>query len=59
MARVDFLRRGVDTVPHPEVLYRRLAQLYDLAGDSDRSDWCRRKADEQADPPAGEVPPVA
>jgi hypothetical protein len=59
MALVDFLRRGVDSVPHPEVLYRRLAQLYDLAGDVERSEWCRRKADEQSAPPAGEVPPVA
>ncbi len=55
---VDFLKRGVEHVPHPAPLYKRLAQLYDIAGDAERSEWCRQKAEGQegtatdADPPA-------
>ena len=46
---VDFLKRGVEHVPHPASLYKRLAQLYDIAGDPERSEWCRQKAEAQED----------
>lgn len=58
-ALVDFLRRGVDAVAQPGVLYRRLARLYDLAGDADKSDWCRRRAEELEDTSGGGTPPGA
>lgn len=46
-ALVEFLKRGVEHVPQPASLYKRLAQLYDLAGDAEQSEWCRQKAEGQ------------
>jgi tetratricopeptide (TPR) repeat protein len=43
---IDFLNRGVLHVPNPKSLYKRLAQLYDLAGDIEQSEYYRRKAEE-------------
>jgi len=46
-ALVEFLKRGVEHVLQPASLYKRLAQLYDLAGDTEQSEWCRQKAEGQ------------
>jgi hypothetical protein len=43
---IDFLKSGLDKVRQPASLYRRLARLCDMAGDTDLSDLYRRKADE-------------
>jgi tetratricopeptide (TPR) repeat protein len=43
---IEFLKRGTESVHHPASLYRRLAYLYGLAGDADKSELYRRKADE-------------
>lgn len=43
---IDFLHRGVPHVPNPRTLYKRLAQFYDVAGDTSQSEYYRRKADE-------------
>lgn len=48
---IELVRRGVHTVPDPRRLYRRLAHLYELAGDLDQADACRRKAGGEPDPP--------
>lgn len=45
---IEFVGRGVHTVHDPRPVYRRLAHLYELAGEPDRADACRRKADEGA-----------
>jgi hypothetical protein len=47
---IEFLRNGVEHVPHPEGLFRRLAHLYEMAGDMERSEYYRRRAE------AGESP---
>jgi len=46
---VEFVRQGIARVANPAPLYKRLAHLYDMAGDSDRSEYYRRKADEKDD----------
>ena len=43
---IDFLREGVRHVGSPATLYRRLAHLCELAGNTEQSDMYRRKADE-------------
>lgn len=43
---IEFLRRGVEHVPNPVNLYKRLASLYELAGDARLSQFYRRKAEE-------------
>jgi tetratricopeptide (TPR) repeat protein len=43
---VDFLKKGLSRVRNSAVLYRRLAYLLELAGDSDQAEAFRRKADE-------------
>ena len=58
-ALVDFLKRGVEHVPHPASLYKRLAQLYDIAGDAERSEWFRQKAEGQEGTATGADPPPA
>jgi tetratricopeptide (TPR) repeat protein len=45
---IEFVRQGVEHVPNPAALYRRLARLYELAGDAGQSDAYRRKADDSA-----------
>lgn len=52
---IDFVRHGVGHVTNPTSLYRRLAHLYELAGDVEQCDFYRRKADE-ASPPLKEPP---
>ncbi|MGH9427102.1 MAG: hypothetical protein ACRD2L_12465, partial [Terriglobia bacterium] len=49
---IDFLKEGIEHVPHPKSLYQRLAHLYELIGDSERSDYYRGKADELTTPPS-------
>ena len=49
---IEFVRHGVHRVRNPRGLYRRLAHLYELAGDLDRADSCRRKAEGEPDSPA-------
>jgi hypothetical protein len=45
---IDFLKRGVEHVQKPVNLYKRLASLYEFAGDAQQSELYRRKADESA-----------
>jgi hypothetical protein len=47
---IEFLRLGVEHVPQPGGLFTRLAHLYEIAGDAERSEYYRRKAE------AGESP---
>jgi tetratricopeptide (TPR) repeat protein len=43
---VDFLKNGLPLVTNSAALHRRLAHLYELAGDPDRAEEHRRKADQ-------------
>ena len=52
---IDFLKHGVEHVRNPTSLYKRLAYLYDLAGDAAQSEEYRRKADENLQ--EGAAPP--
>ena len=46
IALIDFVTSGLDKVRNPITLYKRLAYLYELAGDTELSELYRRKADE-------------
>ncbi len=50
---IEFVKLGVAKAKNPRALYKRLAYLYELAGDQEQSDMCRRKAEED---PQGEKP---
>lgn len=52
VALIEFLKEGIEHVTHPAILYKRLARLYEAAGEPDQAERCRRKADE-LDNPAG------
>ena len=57
---LEFLKRGAEQVPNPANLYRRLAQLYQIAGDDVQSEYYRALAEgPQPLPPAApqEPPP--
>lgn len=54
---IDFLKRGLDHVRNPVSLYKRLAHLYELAGDTTQSEFYYRKADEHTQ--EGSAPPPA
>ncbi len=56
-ALIAFLKEGVKTVPVPRTLYQRLSHLYEIAGNDEMSDFCRRKAEEGSHPPT-ETPPA-
>jgi tetratricopeptide (TPR) repeat protein len=56
-ALIAFLKEGVKTVPVPRTLYQRLSHLYEIAGNDEMSDFCRRKAEESSQPPT-EIPPA-
>jgi hypothetical protein len=43
---IEFVRYGVQWVHDPRPLYRRLAHLYELAGDLEQADACRRRAED-------------
>jgi tetratricopeptide (TPR) repeat protein len=51
---IEFVGRGVAFVRDPRPVYRRLARLYEYAGEADRAEACRRKAEEGE---AGGTPP--
>jgi tetratricopeptide (TPR) repeat protein len=51
---IEFLKRGIGHVRMPGSLYKRLAYLYEFAGDVQQSEYYRRKADE----PPHETPPT-
>jgi tetratricopeptide (TPR) repeat protein len=55
---IEFVSRGVEHVKNPASLYKRLAHLHELAGDTEKSEFYRRKGDEAPGerkdaPPAG------
>jgi hypothetical protein len=43
---LEFLRHGLAHVENPSPLYRRMASLFELSGDTEQSDYYKRKADE-------------
>lgn len=43
---VEFIRRGLEHVENPAQLYKRMASLFELAGDVEQSEHYRRKADD-------------
>ena len=45
---IEFVKRGVEHVPAPALLYMRLAHLCELAGDMQQSETFRRKAEESS-----------
>jgi len=47
---IEFLKRGVQHVAEPKVLYQRLAELYDLDGNDEMSGYYRRLAQEDSNP---------
>jgi tetratricopeptide (TPR) repeat protein len=55
---IEFMKEGITQVNSPASLYRRLAHLYEMAGDIDQSDYYRNKAEESSaaptDPPPAE-----
>jgi hypothetical protein len=56
---IEFVKQGVEHVPNPAQLFNRLAQLYEVAGDAERSEFWRRKAEEGTSPDQGPPPPTA
>ncbi len=48
---IDFLKKGADRAANPVPLYKRLAYLYELAGDLEHSEQYRRKAEERREHP--------
>jgi tetratricopeptide (TPR) repeat protein len=56
---IEFVRSGLEHVHHPVPLYRRLAELYDIQGDTEQADHYRRKADEYSDESTDASPPAA
>jgi hypothetical protein len=63
---IEFVKHGIDHAANPSSLYKRLAHLYELAGDVEQSEYYRRKSEdpprgdpptESASPSASEVPP--
>jgi tetratricopeptide (TPR) repeat protein len=54
---IDFVKSGLEHVKNQKSLYSRLSHLYQLAGDSDLSEYYRQKAEEggtSGDVPEGE-----
>ncbi len=43
---IDFVKHGTEHVANPKSLYRRLAQLYELAGDTEQSELYRHLAED-------------
>lgn len=56
---MEFLHRGLEHVENPAPLFKRMASLYELAGDAERSDYFRRKADDYGECPPEDRPPTA
>jgi hypothetical protein len=62
LSLIDFVERGVERVANPTSLFKRLSHLYRIAGNEEKSDHYRRRADTpQPEPPppedAGSPPP--
>jgi len=47
---IEFVKHGVQHVKNPINLYKRLAYLYELAGDPEQGEYYRRLADEASTP---------
>lgn len=56
---LEFIGRGLEHVQNPVPLYKRMASLYELAGDTEQSDFYRRKADEAGSGTPEELPPAS
>jgi hypothetical protein len=54
---IEFVKRGLQHVPAPVNLYRRLAALYEYAGDAQQSEYYKQKADD-ASQSSGQQPPA-
>jgi len=55
---IEFVRHGVDHVRNPRSLCKRLAHLYELAGDLEEGErWRRRSEEDPRERPAPEPPP--
>jgi len=48
---IDFVKRGIERAANPVPLFKRLAYLYELAGDIEQSEQYRRKAEEHTEHP--------
>jgi tetratricopeptide (TPR) repeat protein len=55
-AVIEFMRLGIDRVIHPSLLYKRLARLYELSGEFERAEECRRTADKLDTAQSGDTP---
>lgn len=53
---IEFVKHGIAHAANPSILYKRLAQLCELAGDVEQSEYYRRKSE---NPPGQEMPPPA
>jgi tetratricopeptide (TPR) repeat protein len=56
---LDFVRRGANHVKNPAPLYSRIASLFELTGDTEQSEYYRRKAEESEPDSPEEHPPAA
>jgi tetratricopeptide (TPR) repeat protein len=57
---IDFVKKGVERAANPVPLYKRLAYLYELSGDTEQSELYRHKAEdhpEQSTPPQAPAEP--
>ena len=48
---IDFVKKGADRAVNPVSLFKRLAYLYELSGDLERSEQYRHKAEDYTKPP--------
>jgi tetratricopeptide (TPR) repeat protein len=55
---VEFVKKGIEHVPRRASLYKRLAQLHETIGDTEKSDFYLRKAEEEPPPDSDEVAPA-
>ena len=55
---IEFVKHGLDHVKNPNSLHKRLSQLYNLAGDVEKSDYYRHLAEEGSSE-ATDAPPPA
>lgn len=53
---IGFLKKGSTLSSQPKLLYERLIELYEYAGNDEMSEYYRRKIREQAEPP-NDLPP--
>jgi tetratricopeptide (TPR) repeat protein len=55
---IEFVRTGIEPAHNPVSLYKRLAYLFELAGNLEQSELYRRKAEEHPGPPDEPADPV-